>query len=1076
MIRFLTLLTFLLFSLCGYAQKIQLINSGEVIKQATELYDSGKYEKAIEKLLTVSKLDTNYVYMLSELALTYLAHEKYEETIATCDKALAIPSYYRAHVLRSKAIALDKKGDYKSSVELFNKSIEEFPFDFRMIYNLGVTHYNNKNFEKALDCFFRVLEINPFHGGSHFNLSRISVGMGMKTHAMMAMGIYLAVNNEDNDRLVYIDKLLSNQIEDEGSLEISTPNSCAKLDQVIRAKLAMEKNFKSNIPVDAPVVKQYEMFFEQLGTLPATSDDRFLSYYLPMYKTIKEQNAVTPYIYHILASAGNDHVKKWRQKNEKELKRFYEVGNSAISKKREVITVPAVFKYEGPVQAWYDGNFIEGIGKKNAAGKNEGQWYYFYDNSGRQAEGKFDATGKKVGIWKYYYNTGAVKSIENEDTGEVTVYFESGPKSQHFYLKNDEIDGDVELYFECGGLREKSKYRAGKREGKGVSYFSSGAKDVEFEYADDKLTGEYLSYYENGVLFSKNVYKDGNIHGHYVEYYSNGKVLAEGEYLDGKVTGPWKYYHVNGQLEKEGVFKEGKGDGEWKYYNAQGELTEKRNLLEGKFQGENTFYHEGKIHYSVTYKNEIAVKLVYFDKQGKELFKAENNSGNFNCKTFYANGQLRGEGAYKKGKIEGQWKYYYPEGSKLSEFTYKNGEAEGKAKEYFKNGALKYDMNYKASQFDGYFIEYYQNGKVKQEGWFMNGERQQQWLSYYSNGEIESDNYYLNDKLTGDNSEYNTNGKIYTLAVYKAGKVEDLQYFNSTGEKITSVTQKGNKKIFENKNKSGKILGTFEVQCGNYVGNLTKLFPDGSVFYTYPLMVGNKHGLYKYNHLNGTIGVTGYYLNGREEGVWKWFYENGKLDYYGRYLEGDRDSVWTYYHPNGQLASTQTYKQDKRDGLSRYHGLDGTPVLEKIYESGDLIQYRTLKADGQFGEWMLFKGDNLIVANYPNGKKAFEEPYKAGYIHGVKKLYYPDGSVFSEYTYNAGDYDGPYKEYFANGKISERGTFKEDELEGIVETYYEDGTVQRTQSYIGGSPNGKAVYYKKGAKVKEVTFWAGSPE
>lgn len=1076
MIRPLISLTFILATIFGYAQKIPLINSGAVIERATQLYDSGSYDKAVEQLLTVSKQDTNYVYMLSELALTYIAQEKYQEAIETCDKALVKPTTFRSHLLRSKAIALDKKGDYKASVEVFTKTIEEFPFDFRTIYNLGITHYNKENYEKAMDCFFRVLEINPYHAGSHFNLSRLSVGMGMKTHAMMAMGIYLAVNNEDNERLVFIDKVVSNQVDDEGSLIFTTPNSCGKLDQIIRAKVAMDKNFKSSVPVDAPVVKQYEMFFEQLGSLPETSDDRFLKFYLPIFKEIKAQNAVVPFMYHILASASNEDVKKWRKKNEKELKRFYDIGNSGISAKRALVTAPAGFKYDGAVQAWYDGNNLESLGKKNAAGKNEGQWYYFNDNYFRIAEGKFNAEGKKIGIWKYYYPTGVLKSIENMDTGEVTVFFESGPKSQHFFLKNDEIDGDVELFFECGGVREKSKYKAGKRHGKGVSYFSSGAKDVEFEYADDKLTGEYLSYFENGVLFSKNTFKEDNIVGRYVEYFANGKIKAEGEYVDGKHTGPWKYYHSNGKLEKEGVFKAGKGDGEWKYYNSIGELTEKRNLAEGRLQGENTMYHDGKVHFIVSYKNDLAVKIQYFDKNGKELFKAENGSGNFNVKSYYAHGQLNGEGAYKKGKMEGAWKFYYPEGSKRSEFSYKDGELDGKAREFFRNGAVQFDMSYKAGQFDGYFIEYFGNGQIKQEGWFQQGERQQQWITYHTNGNKETEYYYLNDNLTGDYADYGATGKIYSASVYKRGKVESLKYFNSKGELITVVTEKGNSKIYENKYKSGKIQATIEIQCGNYVGNLVKRFPDGSLFYSYPLMVGNKHGVYKYYHLSGELALTGMFVNGSEEGNWKWFYENGKLDNTGKYTSGLRDSVWTFYHPNGKISSTQHYRDNKRDGLVRYFGLDGTPVLEKTYESGNLILFRAQNASGKFGEWVSFTGEQAITAYYANGKKAIEETYKSGNLDGIKKIYYPDGSVYSEYLYKAGDYHGAFKEFYANGKVSEKGTFVDDELEGEYITYYEDGTVQRTENYVCGERHGKAVYFKKGVKVKELTFWAGVPE
>ncbi|HEY3401916.1 MAG TPA: tetratricopeptide repeat protein, partial [Ohtaekwangia sp.] len=395
------------FAAVTYAQKIPLINSGEVIEQAKLLYDSGKYDAAISKFLTVPKRDTNYVYMLTELALSYIAHEQYDKAITTCDEALKNRSTHRGHLLRSKCIALDKKGSYDESVALFKKSIDEYPVDIRLIYNLGITYYNHQEHDKAIDCFFRVLAINPFHAGSHLNLGRISVGHGRKTHAMMSIGMYLGISNEDNERLVYIDKVLSNQIEDEGTLKATDVNSCEKLDQIIRAKLALDKNFKSNLPVDAPVVKQYEMFFQQLNLLPASSQDRWLEYYLPIYKAIKDQGLTETYLYHILSSANNDQVRKWKQKNEKSLNTFFQLANTELSRHREVITVPASLGFDSPVQAWYDdSNRIEAVGKKDSNGKRLGYWLYFNNSLEHSAEGKYNDAGEKAGVWKFYYPDG----------------------------------------------------------------------------------------------------------------------------------------------------------------------------------------------------------------------------------------------------------------------------------------------------------------------------------------------------------------------------------------------------------------------------------------------------------------------------------------------------------------------------------------------------------------------------------------------------------------------------------------------------------------------------------------------
>ena len=266
MIRFWLLAAALVISATCFSQNPRFINASEIITKGKELYDSGKYKESIAQYLTIPKRDTGYVNMLSELALSYIANEEYDKALASCEEGLTKASPFRAHFLRSQAIATDRKGDYDKAVTLFTKAIEAYPADFILLYNLGITHYNHKAYEKAVDCFFKVLSMNPFHPGSHLNLGRLSAGQGKKTHAMLSFGMYLGLNNSDNERLVFMEKYLANQFAEEGSIPSTEANAFDKLDQIIRAKIAMDKNYKSKIDIDAAIVRQYQMFFDQLET------------------------------------------------------------------------------------------------------------------------------------------------------------------------------------------------------------------------------------------------------------------------------------------------------------------------------------------------------------------------------------------------------------------------------------------------------------------------------------------------------------------------------------------------------------------------------------------------------------------------------------------------------------------------------------------------------------------------------------------------------------------------------------------------------------------------------------------
>lgn len=1077
MIRYLLLAISIALTPAVIAQKIPLINSGEVIGQATVLYDSGKYEAAIAKFLTVPKRDTNYVYMLSELALAYTANKQYEKTIAVCDEALAKPSIYKAHLLKSRAIATDKKGDFDKSVVLFTKAIEQYPFDVSFVYNLGITYYNHKDYDKAIDCFFKVLAVNPFHAGSHLNLGRIAVGQGRKTHAIFSLGMYLGVSSTDNSVLVYADKVLSNQVQDEGSLPAIGSNGCEKLDQIIRAKIALEDKFKTKTGVSAPVVKQYEMFFEQLGIINTSGDDRWVNYYLPIYKAIKEKNMMEPFLFHILASADNDVVRKWRKKNEKALNSFYTVANEEMKKKREMLDAPQV-GFDKPIPAWYDdSNRLDALGVEQGD-KRMGRWLYFHNNMERSAEGSYNTNGDKIGTWKYYLSTGVIKSLENYETGEVTVYFPDGAKRQHFFLKNNAIEGEVEIYHRCGGLREKLVYKAGKRNGKGQSYYPNGKTDLSYEYIDDKATGEFIGYYESGELYNKSIYKNDLLEGPYVEYHANGKLRAKGNYVNNQSEGEWNYYYSNGQPEKTGHFKAGNSVGDWTFYDKHGNVIEKRNInAANEFHGDDTFYADGKVSAVKTYKNDVLVKLVYYTPEGKELGKFENSNGTFTSKSYYTHGQLSAEGGYKKGKPEGTWKYYQPEGRKLSEYTFVNGLVQGEAVEYHRNGQKKYIFQYVDDRMHGYYQEFYPNGKIKEEGWMQDGEREQQWLTYYPDGIVESDAYYLNGELTGDYMEYNADGKIGAVTTYNNGRIENLLSYNSKGEVITRKHDEENKQVYETFYASQKLQSQFVIQCGNYTGTATRWYPDGSVHYTYSLTGGKRNGVYKNHEINKQLTSEVLYVNGKREGMWKSYYSDGQLDYTGKYVQDESDSTWIFYFMHGKVASTIQYAKDERNGIARFNSPEGTPVLEKLYSENDLIAYRAANATGGFGAWIPFTANTTIIkATYPNGATAFEEQYKDGTLDGTKRIYFSNGKLYSEYNYKYGDYEGTYTIYYPNGKVREKGEYKDDEFHGIVEEYYEDGTLMKQETFLRGIRNGKAVVNKKGAKSQTFNFWWGIPE
>jgi len=1074
MIRRIIFFCILLFSasIC-FSQKIPLINSGEVIASGKVQYDSGNYAKAILEFLKVPERDTNYHVMLPELATAYNADKQYDKALETCAAGMKSPGQQKARLLKIEAFATGRKGDFKKSIELFEKAIEKYPFDLSLQFNMGVTYSNNKDYEKAKSIFFKILSMNPFFQGCHLQLAQIAIIQGQKTHGMLSLGLYLGINNTDNPRLVLLNNFVTNQVEDEATVPPTGFNACEKLDQIIRSKISMDDKFKSQFPVKVAVFRQFETLFAQLATLNTEGDDPWLKFYLPVYRLIRDENLILPFIYHVTSSSDIDAVRKWRSKNQKSLDTFFGRVNDKLHEKRAKIQAKSL-GFTDDVSAWYDEqNFLEGIGEKSGD-LRVGAWYYLHPNGEMWAEGKYDDKGEKSGTWKYYAKDGSIKSIENYDTGEITLYYPNGNKREYFYLKDELTEGTVDIFFDCGGLKEKIAYTAGKRNGKGVMYYASGKPEMTYQYENDNATGEFLSYYQNGKLYSKAFYKDDMLDGQYNSYYSNGNTMKEGNYVGGKLDGVWKKYLSNGKLQSSGAYVKGVAVGDWLFYDPDGSISEKRIFNdEGEFHGENTFYTNGKVRAIYTYKKDLLTKIVCYDTQGKELSKAGAENGSFSGRTHYQTGQVLSEFSYKKGKLNGTVKYYYRNGQLKNEIEYVNGLSQGPAVEFHESGEKKLDMVYVNDELHGYFIEYYPHGQIKQEGWFQNGVREQQWLEYHPDGTLDTDYFYVRGATHGKGYHYAGDGKIFQVVNYDGDRIKDLEYYDPNNTLISGKRTDKGVDVFESHYKNKKLKAAFPSICGYYDGNLMQWYSNGNLFYSYAMTDGKRNGDYVLNFVNGKTITKGKFLDDERFGHWYIYEDDGSLSSEGNYLDGERDSVWLFYYRNGKISTRTNFLKDERHGISTYYAPDGTVLMEKMLENDDIIAYRTAGPNNTWSGWITFNGNEKIELKYPDGTLAYVEGYQDGLRHGSRNSYYPNGKPCEVYNFVKGIQQGPYEIYFANGKLQEKGAFNHDELDGKVETFNEDGTVSKTEEFKFAVRNGKTIIYTKGVK-KEYNFWAGT--
>jgi antitoxin component YwqK of YwqJK toxin-antitoxin module len=167
----------------------------------------------------------------------------------------------------------------------------------------------------------------------------------------------------------------------------------------------------------------------------------------------------------------------------------------------------------------------------------------------------------------------------------------------------------------------------------------------------------------------------------------------------------------------------------------------------------------------------IIITKEYYDN-GQIKLEGEFKFGKLNGKgkKYHKNGTLWQEGDFKYGRLHGMGKWYNENGTKL-EGEFKNGELNGMGKTFSINGILSTEGQF----MDGNLIlgkRYYDNGNIRNEGEFTlgfmlngNGKR------YWPNGKLREEGEFKEDELNGKGKKYNKDGALIEEGEFKDGNL-----------------------------------------------------------------------------------------------------------------------------------------------------------------------------------------------------------------------------------------------------------------------------------------------------------------
>ncbi len=1078
------LLITLLVSLVAFSSLLnaQAITSQEIIKKAIELHDEEKYDDAIKLFNKVHENDSNYVWMLSEKALSYINSDKNDSAIYTVLEALKTPSQFKRHLYTTLGTAYDNLNQSEKSIEVYKEAITKYPYNYLLHYNLGITYHKTDKFEEAVTCYQNALKCNPFHSSSHLQLGKVMARQGYFTKAFLSLETFLCLepySGRSNKVLIYLENLANSTI-DTVFGEPITPfmeNSLyAEYDNMIKSKVVLTDEFEAIIDFNAKCVKQTQLLFEILP-FKNSFNDFWSELYFPFFDTIKDGNHIVPFLYTILRSSNKESVKKYNKKNEKELKAFYGTG-SFLTNYRTTKSITLEGKEQLVQCDFYDNGELYSLGNRNTNNESIGPWEYYYPNGELQARGSFN-NGKKIGLWKYYNQKGYLTSSENfsEESilyGEFCNYHESGNKSVSAEYVNGSLNGEVKWFDYYGNLVSVIPFKNDERDGNGKDFYPTNAIKNIYTYANGILTNDFISYHPKGKILSKQFFINDTIDGSYEEFYVNGQLKSSGKYLNGYKDSTWRYYYVNGNLSDICDYKNGEIVGTCSSYYHNGIIKEISTYndnaeLDGLFK---YFTPKGKLYFEEEYTNGIITKTASIDRNGKKYGICETMNDSLHFKSYSIDKKLRISGILVNGKKTGLWEYYYKNGNLQYKYNYSDGKLDGETYTYYPNEVIKEKYIYKKDILDGEYISYHENGNIQTQGNYIDGNYSGLWHYYGLNGKLEQLNYYENGRITGNSISYGVNGEIISKRKFSNGLYIGQYDYNQNNEIISRNNLLDTTYYRAMSDSNSKIMGCYIVG-GLYEGPLTWYHPNGQIFSQKTYINDLAEGDYARYFEDGKIEINGNFLNNNKMGKWTTYHENGKPHYIENFFLDENDSLNLTYYDNGNIYIEEDYFNGILDGNVTYYEPDGERMVRFIYSEDELIGYQYNSANGDLCDTIFItENDQKIVAYYQDGGKSYECQLKGFVKHGPRFKYFKDGSIMEQKIFKNDLLDGETLTYYKNGNLKRKFICKDGDYQGIYQSYWENGKPKETINYVDNQKHGKHIYYnKKGKIIKTELYW-----
>ncbi len=497
-------------------------------------------------------------------------------------------------------------------------------------------------------------------------------------------------------------------------------------------------------------------------------------------------------------------------------KNYYKNGVLKIEGNRKNFALDSIWKfYNDKAKITKEVNYLEG--KKNG-------FTISYDTNQLVSSKETFINDIKQGNSFWYYPSGKTK--------QVTPYVKGKPDGYSYEFSEDSTIISIIKY--QGGIlanieRINRKDEQGKKQGLFKDFYEDGKLKEEKKYKDDLIDGYVKTYDKKGNLSNTEKFNNGNKVKNapelakldvYKDFYEDGTLKYEGGYINGMPVGTHYHYKQKFFCDSLPVARD----------DTSSVMIKKIVCRNRAVPDSAITFNEGiKIEYGAvdSLRNKIGIWSEYHNSgefRGKGLYANDKRIGDWIF--YYPNEKVEQRGKYdKKGRAQGEWKWFYENGSLLREEIYLDNLRNGIMIEYTEDGKIITKGEYIDDMQEG--IWFYETPEYKEIGKYVNDKPDSLWKRFYMPKEkLRFEGRFLNGDEDGKHTWFWENGKKMTEGSYTGGmKQNDWKFFDEAAFNYLTIFYENNVEI---KFQGVKIEPTYEESLRDYSAIYNKK-PDNTI-------------------------------------------------------------------------------------------------------------------------------------------------------------------------------------------------------------------------------------------------------